>query len=52
MATQQAGLFTQGPSVEDLLQQRNTRATNLQQQLMAQNLHHKFNNSEKFVTTN
>jgi hypothetical protein len=36
MATQQAGLFTQGPSVEDLLQQRNTRATNLQQQLMAQ----------------
>jgi hypothetical protein len=26
MATQQAGLFTQGPSVEDLLQQRNTRA--------------------------
>ena len=36
MATQQAGLFTQGPSVEDLLQQRNTQATNLQQQLMAQ----------------
>jgi len=36
MATQQAGLFTQGPSVEDLLQKRNTRAANLQQQLMAQ----------------
>ena len=28
------GLFTTGPSVEDLLQQRNTDALNLQQQLM------------------
>ena len=28
------GLFTTGPSVEDLLQQRNTRALDLQQQLM------------------
>jgi len=32
MATQ--GLFTQGTSVDDLLAQRNKRATNLQQQLM------------------
>ena len=32
MATQ--GLFTQGPSVDDLLEQRNKRATDLQQQLM------------------
>ena len=28
------GLFTQGPSVDDLLEQRNKRATDLQQQLM------------------
>ena len=35
MATQQ-GLFTQGPSVEDLLTQRNQRAGDLQQQLMMQ----------------
>ena len=28
------GLFTQGPSVDDLLQQRNKRATDLQQSLM------------------
>jgi len=34
MAAQQ-GLFTQLPSVDDLLQQRNKRATDLQQQLMA-----------------
>jgi len=33
MATQ--GLFTQGPSVDDLLEQRNKRATDLQQTLMA-----------------
>ena len=33
MATQ--GLFTQGPSVEDLLEKRNKRATDLQQTLMA-----------------
>ena len=33
MATQ--GLFTQGPSVDDLLEKRNKRATDLQQQLMA-----------------
>jgi hypothetical protein len=31
---QQQGLFTTGPSVEDLLQQRNTRALDLQRQLM------------------
>ena len=31
---QQQGLFTTGPSVEDLLQQRNTRAFDLQRQLM------------------
>ena len=31
---QQQGLFTTGPSVEDLLQQRNTRALDLQQKLM------------------
>tara|TARA_R110002167_G_scaffold69316_1_gene195345 strand:+ start:42 stop:1358 length:1317 start_codon:yes stop_codon:yes gene_type:complete len=31
---QYQGLFTQGPSVEDLLQQRRTRADDLQQQLM------------------
>ena len=31
---QQQGLFTAGPSVEDLLQQRNTRALDLQQKLM------------------
>ena len=29
------GLFTQGPSVDDLLEQRNKRATDLQRQLMA-----------------
>jgi len=29
------GLFTQGPSVDDLLEQRNKRATDLQQTLMA-----------------
>jgi len=32
----QQGLFTQGPSVSDLLQQRNQRSTDLQQQLMQQ----------------
>jgi hypothetical protein len=31
----QQGLFTQGPSVSDLLQQRNQRSTDLQQTLMA-----------------
>ena len=36
MATQQAGLFTQGPSVGDLLQQRNRRSMDLQQSLMQQ----------------
>ena len=36
MATQQAGLFTQGPSVDDLLQQRNKRSMDLQQSLMQQ----------------
>jgi len=30
------GLFTQGPSVDDLLEQRNKRATDLQRQLMTQ----------------
>ena len=32
----QQGLFTQGPSVSDLLQQRNQRGADLQQQLMQQ----------------
>ena len=35
MATQQ-GLFTQGPSVDDILQKRNQRQFDLQQQLMQQ----------------
>ena len=32
----QQGLFTQGPSIDDLLQKRNTRASDLQRQLMQQ----------------
>ena len=35
MATQQ-GLFTQGPSIDDILQKRNQRQGDLQRQLMAQ----------------
>ena len=34
MATQPLGLFTKGPSVNDLLAQRNKRSTDLQQTLM------------------
>jgi len=32
----QQGLFTQGPSIDDLLEKRNTRASTLQRQLMQQ----------------